>query len=432
MEDKQTDNVQTTEQQRPFGDGSDDSQNMDEDAGEAESNVNNYSERDVFSIDEPPPSFGAGMTSVAAFSFHEPTDLKWDPLTNSDDNVSSPKKDGSDDSINEFMDPPERSVPHRVHSRGKESYGNVVSEMSFFEKFGNEHAAPPQEIIAPSEPEPAAVPRRIHQKGKESYGNVVSEMSFFEKFGSKSEEEGEAHLDISSPKTDSTSDPFMTPPGKPKVHRKGKESYGMGISGASFFEKFGEDNDESPPTRSLDPPPEIRSVPVREVRSTPQMRSPEPSPTSKISTLVSQEEARAMPTHRQKQASVGFAISDLSFSQKFGIDMDDDPPPVLTVTEHEPEDPGFDLGEENSTSTISGNNENEELEALRAEIQNLRDELFNAQRIIVEQRSELTSKELQLQACTESKVRLLQNTSEEITRLSRIIGRFAKHQKQIM
>ena len=36
---------------------------------------------DVFSIDEPPPSFGAGMTSVAAFSFHEPTDLKWDPLT---------------------------------------------------------------------------------------------------------------------------------------------------------------------------------------------------------------------------------------------------------------------------------------------------------------------------------------------------------------
>ena len=66
------------------------------------------------------------------------------------------------------------------------------------------------------------MPRRIHQKGKESYGNVVSEMSFFEKFGSKSEEEGEAHLDISSPKTDSTSDPFMTPPGKPKGTLKTK------------------------------------------------------------------------------------------------------------------------------------------------------------------------------------------------------------------
>jgi len=426
MEDKQPNNVQKPEQQRPFGDGSDDSQNMDEDAGEPELNVNNYSERDVFSIDEPPPSFGAGMTSVAAFSFHEPTDLKWD-LTNSDDNVSSPKKDGSDDSINEFMDPPERSVPHRVHQRGKESYGNVVSEMSFFEKFGNEHSgAPPQSILAPSEPEPASAPRRIHQKGKESYGNVVSEMSFFDKFGSKSDEEGEAI--VSSPKTDSTSDPFMTPPGKPKVHRKGKESYGMGISGTSFFQKFGEDNDDPPPMRSLDPPPEVRSVPSREVRSTPQMRSPEPSPASKISTLVSQEEAHAMPTHRQKQASVGFAISDLSFSQKFGIDMDDDPPPVLTITEHEPEEPCYDLGEEASTSTISGNNENEELEALRAEIQNLRNQLFNAQRIITEQRSELTTKELQLQACTESKVRLLQSTSEEITRLSRIIGVFAKHQ----
>merc|ERR1711879_104006 len=106
------------------------------------------------------------------------------------------------------------------------------------------------------------------------------------------------------------------------------------------------------------------------------------------------------------------------------------PPTVLTITEDEP-DPNFDLAEEEaSTSSMSGNKENEELETLRVEIQGLKDQLAEAHRTILEQRSDMASAEVELQACKESKMRLLQTTSQEISRSSRIIGVFAQHQRK--
>lgn len=450
-------NPQGAQNEAQYDDGSDDSQNFDEavvhEANEP-NNQNTFSEitpvaqerreeesaSDVFSIDAMPPVFGDERDHAAPMEFHEPTDIKWPPQIR----ASPPKRDGSDDSENEFMTPV-RSGP-KAHRKGRESYGNVVSEMSFFEKFGNtasEDAEYTTEFKKKDGSDDSTTEPRIHHKAQESYGNVMSGMSFFQKFGEDDEDEP-IPLNVSSPKSDETSssDAFMTPPEKKSNgndwHRKGLESYGNVVNDDSFFSKFGStDNDE---------PVSVRSVEEPQVRST---RNPEELPQSKISTVISSEEAERIPKHRQKQASVGFAISDLSFSSKFMND-DDDPPPVYSVSEVEPSsqsrygEPSMslastvpyepshenveDVGEEASTSDVSGNNETDELQTMRQEIKKLRRQLEEAHRRIEEQNAALSSAQNDLQACKESKIRYIQSSSQEITRLKDVIGILAKQQ----
>jgi len=348
---------------------------------------------DMFSIDMAPPSFGA-PPPVATFAIHEPTDLKWDP--NSDDQVGSPRKEESENSSrNEFMAPVENK---------QDSDDGVVSSPT--EASTSEFATREGEDLG------------VHQKS--------DQRDAFNEFGSQSEDANHEEVNVNKntlqQQSEENSDAFMTPPEKiqqkqPKVHRKGKESYGNVVSEMSFFEKFGSE-------RSTEPAP-IRST---EVRSIPSMRAPDPLPHSKISTLVSPEEVRSIPQHRQKQASIGFAISELSFSQKFEVEDNDDPPPVFSVTEDV--NPPFDIGEEASTSEISGNNENEDMEILRQEMKILRDQLEEAHQKIKEQQMSLTSTETELQACKDSKIRLIISSSNEITRLTDTIGILAKLQRK--
>jgi len=346
---------------------------------------------DMFSIDMAPPSFGA-PPPVATFAIHEPTDLKWDP--NSDDQVGSPRKEESENSCrNEFM----AAVENK-----QDSDDGVVSSPKREESEDSTNAfMPAPKFGSPSQSTEASTFEFATREGEDSGVDQKSDQSdAFNEFGSQSEdanhEEVNVHKNTLQQQSEENSDAFMTPPEKiqqkqPKVHRKGEESYGNVVSEMSFFEKFGSE-------RSTEPAP---------IRST---------------------EVRSIPQHRQKQASIGFSISELSFSQKFGVEDNDDPPPVFSVTEDV--DPPFDIGEEASTSEISGNNENEDMEILRQEMKKLRDQLEEAQQKIEEQQMSLTSTERELQACKDSKIRLIISSSNEITRLTDTIGILAKLQRK--
>jgi len=591
-------------------DGSDDShsQNLDEDQGNAnnipiqvspEMNrmVSDSAYTHDFSIEVEPPTFG-NRDSISAQNFVEPTDLNWpqqedegevDMVVNT--NAMSPRRaDGSDDSTQSSVPQPNRvgevaedegsaagrvgevtpktqDETKKVHRKAQASYGNAVSNMSFFDKFGDdkddkeeedEDSTPPAPPgLQMSEP-PADEPQRVHRKAQASYGNAVSTMGFFEKFGNEDnngeepeeEEEEEDDEEVSEPtappavhrkakesygnavsslsffeKFNDDNNDVSTPPASPttvnNVHRKAQASYGNTTSAISFFDKFGGEDDEedlkmeetsSQPGYSDEPEsppsapahrkaqesygagmsqlsffdkfggpstPEPGAAPVRDFSNPPptrqtasmsnlnNVRSVPNAPSSKTSKLISDEEAAKVPAHRKNQVSFGHGLSELSFSQKFAAD-DDDPPPVMT--KELPADVVLGLNDESDDSdqdeTISNasrendaaadnqtrlisNDDLEELIRLRKEkedfnklkkvekeMQQLREENIRIRKVMQEEINALTRRnddlrnkynlarkengktQETLQSCRESKIEVVKELSKEVNRLN--------------
>jgi len=449
-------------------DGSDDShsQNLDEDQGNAnnipiqvspEMNrmVSDSAYTHDFSIEVEPPTFG-NRDSISAQNFTEPTDLNWpqqedegevDMVVNT--NAMSPRRaDGSDDSTQSSVPQPNRvgevaedegsaagrvgevtpktqDETKKVHRKAQASYGNAVSNMSFFDKFGDdkddkeeedEDSTPPAPPgLQMSEP-PADEPQRVHRKAQASYGNAVSTMGFFEKFGNEDNNGEEPEEEEEEEDDEEVSEPTAPP----AVHRKAQASYGNTTSAISFFDKFGGEDDEED---------------------------------------LKMEETSSQPGYSDEPESPP--------SAPFAAD-DDDPPPVMTKElpadvllglNNESDDSDQDetisnasrendAAADNQTRLIS-NDDLEELIRLRKEkedfnklkkvekeMQQLREENIRIRKVMQEEINALTRRnddlrnkynlarkengktQETLQSCRESKIEVVKELSKEVNRLN--------------